>query len=73
MHLATFRVPPLCARRRLRLASAALVTLICLSTLLVKQHSVADLIAGCMLAVVMYLLTDHIFDKRREHHDHTTI
>ena len=25
MHLATFRVPPLCARRRLRLASAALV------------------------------------------------
>ena len=73
MHLATFRVPPLCARRRLRLASAALVTLICLSTLLVKQHSVADLIAGCMLAVVMYLLTDHFFDKRREHHDHTTL
>ena len=73
MHLATFRVPPLCARRRLRLASAALVALICLSTLLVKQHSVADLIAGCTLAVVMYLLTDHIFDKRREHHDHTTI
>ena len=73
MHLATFRVPPLRARRRLRLASAALVALICLSTLLVKQHSVADLIAGCTLAVVMYLLTDHIFDKRREHHDHTTI
>ena len=73
MHLATFRVPPLCARSRLRLASAALVALICLSTLLVKQHSVADLIAGCTLAVVMYLLTAHIFDKRREHHDHTTI
>ena len=73
MHLATFRVPPLRVRKRLRLASAVLTALICLSTLLVKQHSVADLISGCMLAVVMYLLTAYLFDKRRGHHDHTTV
>ena len=73
MHLATFRMPPLRARKRLRLASAVLVILICLSTLLVKQHSVADLIAGCTLAVVMYLLTACIFDKRGARHDHTTV
>lgn len=63
MHLATFRVPPLRARKRLRLASAVLVILICLSTLLVKQHSVADLVAGCTLAVVMYLLTAYLLTK----------
>ncbi len=73
MHLATFRMPPLRARKRLRLASAVLVILICLSTLLVKQHSVADLVAGCTLAVVMYLLTACIFDKRGARHDHTTV
>lgn len=64
LHLVTFRAPPLRAHKALRLASFALVVLICLSTLLVKQHSVADLVAGCTLAVVMYLLTACIFDKR---------
>ena len=49
MHLATFRMPPLRAHKVLRLASFALVVLICLSTLLIKQHSAADLIAGCAL------------------------
>lgn len=73
MHLATFRMPPLRARKRLRLASAVLVILICLSTLLVKQHSAADLIAGCALAVAAHSLTTYLFSKRRSHHDHTTV
>ena len=70
MHLATFRVPPLRVRKRLRLASAVLVILICLSTLLIKQHSAADLIAGCALAVAAHSLTTYLFSKRRSHHDH---
>ncbi len=73
LHLVTFRAPPLRAHKALRLASFALVVLICLSTLLVKQHSVADLVAGCTLAVVMYLLTAYLFDKRGARHDHTTV
>ena len=51
----------------------ALVLLICLSTLFVKQHSAADLIAGCTLAVAVYSLTTYLFSKRRSHHDHTTV
>ena len=63
MHLATFRVPPLRVRKRLRLASAVLVILICLSTLLIKQHSAADLIAGCALAVAAHSLTTYLFSR----------
>lgn len=73
MHLATFRAPPLRAHKALRLASFALVVLICLSTLLIKQHSAADLIAGCALAVAAHSLTTYLFSKRRSHHDHTTV
>lgn len=73
VHLATFRNPPLCKRKRLRMASCALVVLICLSTLLVKQHSVADLAAGCALAGLMYSLTTCIFNRRSSDHDHTTV
>ena len=72
-HLVTFRTPPLRARKALRLVSFVLVLLICLSTLLVKQHSAADLIAGCTLAVAAHLLTTYLFSKRRSHHDHTTV
>ena len=73
LHLVTFRTPPLRARKALRLVSFALVLLICLSTLFVKQHSAADLIAGCTLAVAAYSLTTYLFSKRRSHHDHTTV
>ena len=73
LHLVTFRTPPLCARKALRLVSFVLVLLICLSTLFVKQHSAADLIAGCTLAVAVYSLTTYLFSKRRSHHDHTTV
>lgn len=73
LHLATFRAPPLRAHKALRLASFALVVLICLSTLLIKQHSAADLIAGCALAVAAHSLTTYLFSKRRSHHDHTTV
>ena len=59
--------------RPLVLASAVLVGLICLSTLLVKQHSVADLIAGCILAVVMHLLTAYVFSKRGMRYDDTAV
>ena len=73
VHLATFRNPPLRKQKWLRLASCVLVVLICLSTLLVKQHSVADLVAGCGLAAIMYFLTTCIFNRRSFYHDHPTI
>lgn len=73
LHLVTFRAPPLRAHKALRLASFALVVLICLSTLLIKQHSAADLIAGCALAVAAHSLTTYLFSKRRSHHDYTTV
>ena len=48
-----------------RALSAALVTLICLSTVFVKQHSVADLAAGCGLAAGIYALV-RAFERRKQ-------
>ena len=50
-----------------RALSAALVTLICLSTVFVKQHSVADLAAGCGLAAGIYALV-RAFERRKQSH-----
>ena len=54
IHLASFGGA---AGRRytgLRAASAVIAVLICLSTLFVKQHSVLDLLSGCLLAGLVY-------------------
>lgn len=48
-----------------RALSAALVTLICLSTVFVKQHSVVDLAAGCGLAAGIYALV-RAFERRKQ-------
>ena len=56
IHLATFggsfgRSHPI-----LRAASGILCILICLSTVFMRQHSVLDLVSGCGLAAVIYLV-----------------
>ena len=54
LHLMCFRHTPLSRKTGQRVASAVTVTLICLSTVCIKQHSVLDLAVGCALAVVVY-------------------
>lgn len=65
IHLATFHSRPGVKRRALRCVSAVLCALICASTLLIRQHSLADLLAGCTLAAAMHILVLIFYDKRR--------
>ncbi len=64
IHLATFRGD--FGRRHpwLRGGSAALLGLICFSTLFVKQHSVLDAAVGCLFAVPVYGVVRLIERKR---------
>ena len=55
VHLTAFSVPQLRKKTGWRIASATLSVLICLSTVFIKQHSVLDLIAGVLLAVLLSL------------------
>ena len=55
VHLTAFSVPQLRKKTGWRMASATLSVLICLSTVFIKQHSVLDLIAGVLLAVLLSL------------------
>ncbi len=34
---------------------------ICIATMMLKQHSIIDVISGIVLAIIMTLITDHIF------------
>ena len=65
LHLATFHSRPGLKRRVLRWGSAALCAFICASTLLIRQHSLADLLSGCALAAAMHGLVHIFYDKRR--------
>ena len=47
---------------------AAAAGLICLSTFFVKQHSVADAAAGCLLAAGMFALADRVLRKKGRCH-----
>jgi len=53
--LVTWRSPRLRPYLAGRLAIAALMLLICVSTVFVKQHSVLDVLAGALLSLAIYL------------------
>lgn len=68
IHLTAFRNENLRKNIPLRVGSAVLSVLICLSTVFIKQHSVADLVSGVTLAYILYfivyILPDLIKKKR---------
>ena len=68
-HLSLRRRPLLRKHLPLRLGSAVLAGLICLFTVLIRQHSVVDLAAGCLLAV----LTHVFWTERENHHDRRAV
>ncbi len=45
----------------LNIGAFVLTVLICASTVFVKQHSIVDVVSGCLLAVVLFLLTEICF------------
>ena len=48
----------------MRAASAVIAVLICLSTLFVKQHSVLDLVSGCLLAGLVYAAVVYLKNRK---------
>ena len=65
-HLTTFTAGPLKKKISLRIASAVLTVLICLSTVFVKQHSVLDVFSGCLLILAIFIITELCFKLRGE-------
>lgn len=61
-------------RRKIKIFSFILVVLIIMSTMLIKQHSVVDVLSGCLMALIMYIISyillpkgaAAIRDKRKE-------
>lgn len=72
VHLTTFTAGPFKKNIFWRTASAILVVLICLSTVFVKQHSYIDIISGCSLAVVTFLITNLFLRGNRNESDNST-
>lgn len=70
---------PLLQRRRghrlLCAVCGVLAVLICLSTVFVRQHSVVDLAAGCLLAVVLNAVVGHVLSRKRGEnlHDRSSV
>lgn len=56
MHIAINRCDILKNHFGVRLFSLITCVLICLSTMFLKQHSVVDVLGGCILSLVMFLL-----------------
>ncbi len=54
--IAIFRSERLRSKKALRISVLILSVLICMSTVFLKQHSIVDVFAACVLALVMYLL-----------------
>ena len=67
IHLTVFVSGPWRHCRVCRAASAVLVTLICLSTVFVKQHSVVDLISGSLLAFLCFAIAGYLLSARSNH------
>lgn len=69
IHLTAFRNEKLRRNIPLRVGSVILSVLICLSTVFIKQHSVADIFSGVALAYLLYFivytLPDMIKKKRQ--------
>ena len=65
IHIAVMKSEKLKGHRIVRLVSGLLCTLIILSTMFIKQHSVVDVVAAFMLAVVTYPLF-YVFLPRKK-------
>ncbi len=63
VHLVAFRQTSLSKRTGWRIASAIFASLICASTVFVKQHSVVDVVGGVLLAFVAYFMVCKVFMK----------
>lgn len=57
VHIAVVRAKSLENKRYVRIISLITCILICMSTMFLKQHSVIDVCAACILAFIMYHLT----------------
>ena len=64
IHLASFGGAAGRRYKGLRAASAVIAVLICLSTLFVKQHSVLDLVSGCLLAGLVYAAVVYLKNRK---------
>ncbi|MDR1206116.1 MAG: phosphatase PAP2 family protein [Peptococcaceae bacterium] len=56
IHFAILRSPKFVHMKKLKFLSGVLMILICLSTVLIKQHSAADVILAAVLGMILYLL-----------------
>ncbi|MBQ2815154.1 MAG: phosphatase PAP2 family protein [Clostridia bacterium] len=69
IHLTAFKNEKLRRYIPLRISSAVLSLLICLSTVFIKQHSVVDLVSGVALAYllyfIVYILPETVKKKKR--------
>lgn len=68
VHLSAFAIPKFRKMTWLRVTSAVITVLICMSTVFVKQHSVIDVFAGCAVAAVAAI----IFNIGRNKNDNKT-
>lgn len=50
-------------KKKVKLASLILCTLICISTLVLKQHSILDLVTGVLLYIIYYIIIYKPFRK----------
>ena len=66
VHLSTFDVKLIKEHPWLFLLSTFMMIVICLSTIFVKQHSVADLIAGCLFGVLVSTVVNICFEKHKK-------
>ncbi len=63
-HLSDFVSGPQKKKTGWRIVSAVLTVLICLSTVFVKQHSVADSVVGCLLALLAFAVVNTVYHFR---------
>lgn len=66
IHLSTFDVKLIKEHPWLFLLSTFMMIVTCLSTIFVKQHSVADLIAGCLFGVLVSTVIKICFEKHKK-------
>ena len=73
VHLTTFTVGPFKDKTLPRILSAVLVVLICLATVFVKQHSVIDVLPGCLMAVLSLITIDYFLRGNKNESDNSTV
>lgn len=64
LHLTSFTLGPWKKKKVLRILSAITSILICMSTVFIKQHSIIDLVAGVIMAIVLTTATYLICKKK---------